>query len=60
MAKSLEAIWIKTAFEIDNEDLQKTKWFEDEVLVTKHTDFFNKRSINYTKKDKSFSSEDLF
>lgn len=60
MAKSLESIWIKTSFEIDKEDLQKTKWFEDEVLVTKHTDFFNKRSINYTKKDKSFSSEDLF
>lgn len=60
MAKSLEAIWIKTEFEIDKDDLQKTKWFEDEVLVTKHTDFFNKRSINYTKKDKSFSSEDLF
>lgn len=60
MKKSLNGIWIDKDFVVNEDMLKKTQWFEDEVLVTKHTDFFNKRSINYTKKDKSFNSEDLF
>jgi len=40
--------------------LETTEWFDDEILTTKHTDFFNKRSINYSKKSKSITSNDLF
>jgi len=29
-------------------------------MITKHTDFFNKRSINYTKRQKSITEDDLF
>lgn len=58
--RSLESIGIPTVFDIDETLLQETEWFDDEVIATKHVDFFAKRSINYTKKAKSVTSEDLF
>jgi len=58
--RSLNNIGIDSIFEVDKELLKKTEWFDDEVLVTKHTDFFNKRSINYTKRSKSVTHDDLF
>lgn len=58
--KSLEAIGIPKVFSIDHDLLAETEWFDDEVIATKHVDFFAKRSINYTKKAKSVTSEDLF
>ncbi len=57
---SLQGIGIKKIFEIDETFLKDTDWFYDEVIATKHGDFFNKRSINYNKKNKSITSEDLF
>lgn len=58
--KSLKEIDIEPIFDTNEEILQKTEWFDDEVLVTKHTDFFNKRSINYSKRSKSITEDDLF
>lgn len=60
MNKGLKAVWISHSFSVDQELLKETTWFEDEIVVSKHTDFFNKRSTNYTKRSKSFNSEDLF
>lgn len=60
MNKGLKAIGIEHTFPVDETLVLQTNWFEDEILVTKHTDFFNKRSTNYTKRSKSFSSDDLF
>jgi ribonucleoside-diphosphate reductase beta chain len=57
---SLNAIGIDNIFEIDQKLLETTEWFDDEILTTKHTDFFNKRSINYSKKQKSITQDDLF
>jgi len=57
---SLNSIGIDSVFEINETLLQTTEWFDDEILTTKHTDFFNKRSINYSKKSKSITSNDLF
>lgn len=57
---SLESIGIKKIFEIDPTFLKDSDWFYDEVIATKHGDFFNKRSINYDKRSKSITSEDLF
>lgn len=57
---SLESIGIKRIFETDPELLKESDWFYDEVIATKHGDFFNKKSINYNKKSKSITSEDLF
>ena len=57
---SLNSIGIDSIFTINETLLETTEWFDDEILTTKHTDFFNKRSINYSKKSKSITSNDLF
>jgi ribonucleoside-diphosphate reductase beta chain len=58
--KSLKSLDIKPIFETNAEQLKETEWFDDEILVTKHNDFFDKRPINYNKKNKSITSDDLF
>ena len=57
---SLESIGITKIFEIDEALVKKTEWFDDEIIGTKHGDFFVKRSINYSKRTKSITSDDLF
>ena len=57
---SLESIGIPGIFEVDQEQLQQTEWFDDEIIGTKHGDFFVKRSINYSKRTQSITSDDLF
>ncbi|MEL0652012.1 MULTISPECIES: ribonucleotide-diphosphate reductase subunit beta [unclassified Algibacter] len=57
---SLESIGIEKVFEVNEELVQKTEWFDDEIIGTKHGDFFVKRSINYSKRTKSITSDDLF
>ena len=58
--KSLGSIGIAKIFEIDETLLSQTDWFDDEIIGTKHGDFFVKRSINYSKRTKSITSDDLF
>lgn len=57
---SLESIGVHKIFETDEKLLLQSNWFDDEVIGTKHGDFFNKKSINYNKKGKSITSDDLF
>lgn len=57
---SLESIGIEKVFEVDDNLLAQTEWFDDEIIGTKHGDFFVKRSINYSKRTKSITSDDLF
>jgi len=57
---SLASIGITKIFEIDDVLLSETDWFDDEIIGTKHGDFFVKRSINYSKRTKSITSDDLF
>ena len=47
-------------FEIDQNLVAQTEWFDDEIIGTKHGDFFVKRSINYSKRTQSITSDDLF
>lgn len=58
--KSLESIGIEKVFEVDEKLVAETEWFDDEIIGTKHGDFFVKRSIAYTKRSKSITHEDLF
>ena len=58
--RSLKSIGIDSVFTTNEKLLETTEWFDDEILTTKHTDFFNKRSINYSKKQKSITEDDLF
>jgi ribonucleoside-diphosphate reductase beta chain len=57
---SLESIGIGKVFEIDQNLVAQTEWFDDEIIGTKHGDFFVKRSINYSKRTQSITSDDLF
>jgi len=58
--KSLKSIGIEPVFEVDETLLKDTEWFDDEIIGTKHGDFFVKRSVNYTKRAQSITSDDLF
>ena len=57
---SLKRIGMNELFEINIKELEKTLWFDVEITSTKEGDFFNKKQIDYNKKQKSITSEDLF
>ena len=57
---SLEQIGFKTVFEVDNNLLDATNWFDEELLGNNMTDFFHSRPVEYSKKSQSFGEEDLF
>ncbi|MCB9816397.1 ribonucleotide-diphosphate reductase subunit beta [Candidatus Nomurabacteria bacterium] len=57
---SLVAIGLPRIFEVSEALLDETDWFDNEVIATKHVDFFHKRSINYNKRSASVTSDDLF
>lgn len=57
---SLEAIGLERIFETDTAEVEKTLWFDEEIVSTKHVDFFEKRSVNYTKRSQSVTADDLF
>ncbi len=57
---SLEKIGMKKMFNINLELLEPTLWFEVEIKSTKEGDFFYKRGVDYNKKAKSITSDDLF
>jgi ribonucleoside-diphosphate reductase beta chain len=57
---SLASIGIEKVFEIDEDLIAQTEWFDDEIIGTKHGDFFVKRSVNYTKRAQSVTKDDLF
>ena len=57
---SLESIGIEKVFDVNKELVSETEWFDDEIIGTKHGDFFVKRSINYSKRTQSITSDDLF
>ena len=56
----MESIGIDKIFDIDDSLVAQTDWFDDEIIGTKHGDFFVKRSINYSKRTQSITSDDLF
>ena len=57
---SLKKIGMEPHFEIDSNLLASTKWFDVEVTATKEGDFFYKKQIDYNKKSKSITVDDLF
>ncbi len=57
---SLKGIGMDPIFELNEALVEETDWFDEEVIATKHVDFFVKRSINYNKRSNSVTSDDLF
>jgi len=58
--QSLIAIEMKPIYETNEEVVRSTDWFVEEILSTKNSDFFVKRSTAYSKKTKAFTEDDLF
>ena len=57
---SLMKIGYEPLFDINKSLLTETKWFDIEITATKEGDFFYKKSIDYNKKSKSITEDDLF
>ena len=57
---SLAAVGYEELFDVDKELVDETKWFDDEVIGTKLTDFLHKRSVNYTKFSQSINGDTIF
>lgn len=57
---SLIEIGYDKIFDINEEIIKKTVWFDEEVLGNSMTDFFHSRPVDYAKSNQSFSEEDLF
>jgi ribonucleoside-diphosphate reductase beta chain len=58
--RSLENVGYDPIFDPDEELLEDTKWFYEEILLTKGGDFFQKRQTSYSKMTQSVSTDDLF
>jgi ribonucleoside-diphosphate reductase beta chain len=57
---SLNSLGLSKLFSVNEKSLEETNWFDEEVVSTKHGDFFVKRSINYNKRSQSITGDDLF
>ncbi len=57
---SLNKIGMSNVFDVDINQLEKTLWFEVEITSTKEGDFFYKKQIDYSKKQKAITEDDLF
>lgn len=58
--ESLVQIQFPKVFEIDENLISATNWFDEELLGNNMTDFFHSRPTEYSKKNQSFSEDDLF
>jgi len=58
--ESLIQIGFKKVFEINQDLLSSTMWFTEELLGNNMTDFFHSKDTGYSKKNQSFSENDLF
>jgi ribonucleoside-diphosphate reductase beta chain len=57
---SLQRIGMKPVFDVDFAEVEKSLWFDVEILSTKEGDFFYKKSVDYNKKSKAITEDDLF
>ena len=58
--EALEKLGFSKMYNITQEQYNPMKWFEEEVFANSLDDFFAKRPVDYTKHDKSITSNDLF
>jgi ribonucleoside-diphosphate reductase beta chain len=57
---SLQQIGYSKIYEINPELARDFEWMDEEVLGNNATDFFFKRPVDYAKKAKAFTADDLF
>ena len=57
---SMDNVGVDPVFETDEDLLEETRWFDEDIMMTKHNDFFAKRSTTYNKNTKSVTADDMF
>lgn len=55
-----DQIGFKKIFEIDQELIEKTMWFEEELIGQNMTDFFHSRPTEYSKHSQNYDEDELF
>jgi len=58
--KSLLSIGFSSIFEVDQDVLASTDWFNDELEGNTSSDFFAERPVEYSKSSQSITADDLF
>ena len=58
--ESMRRIGFAFEFPVNEDMLEVSEWMDEEVYASALSDFFHKKPIDYAKKTKSFTSEDLF
>lgn len=56
----LEQCGFKPSFDLNEELLERTKWFDLQINSAMHSDFFAKHPVGYTKFKQEFSEDSLF
>ena len=57
---SLENVDVEPIFDVDENLLEETRWFDEDIMMTKDNDFFSKRSTTYSKNTTSVTAESMF
>ena len=58
--QSLENVDVEKVFNVDDDLVDETRWFDEDIIMTKDNDFFSKRSTTYNKNTTSVTSDDIF
>jgi len=58
--QSLENVDVDPIFTVDDDLVDETRWFDEDIMMTKDNDFFSKRSTTYNKNTKSVNAGDMF
>ncbi|ERH13089.1 MAG: hypothetical protein J07HB67_02123 [halophilic archaeon J07HB67] len=58
--QGLKNVDVEPIFETDDSLLEETRWFDEDIMMTKDNDFFSKRSTTYNKNTKSVTADDMF
>jgi len=58
--QSLEHVGVEPLFETDDDLLEETRWFDEDIMMTKDNDFFSKRSTTYNKHTQSVTAKEMF
>jgi len=58
--QSLDSVGVDPMFETDDDLVDETRWFDEDIMMTKDNDFFSKRSTTYNKHTQSVTADDMF
>ena len=58
--QSLENVDVEPLFETNGDLLDETRWFDEDIMMTKDNDFFSKRSTTYNKHTQSVTAAEMF